>query len=170
MSTALNLVFSAVIAAVPIFAMCGQAVSAVSDEGWRTLEVADLGTRVQYPASIFSVPDGKPEKGIGERLSTSDGRATFEVYSFANESNETPAGYLNRYLRTPRAQLDYHRVTPSFFAISTVRDDTIYLCNFSRFGTPAIHCVDLVYPAREERAWDAIVTRISLSLRPLQKQ
>jgi hypothetical protein len=52
-----------------------------------------------------------------------------------------------------------------------VRDDTIYYsrCNFSRFGTPAIHCVDLVYPAREERAWDAIVTRISLSLRPLQK-
>jgi hypothetical protein len=125
----------------------------------------------QYPAGIFSLPDGKPEKGLGERLSTSDGRATFEVYSFANESNETPAGYLNRYLRTPRAQLDYHRVTSSFFAISTVRDDTIYYsrCNFSRFGTSAIHCVDLVYPAREERAWDAIVTRISLSLRPLQK-
>ena len=172
MSTALKLVFSAVIAAVPIFAaMYGQAVSALGDEDWRTLEVADFGTRVQYPAGIFSVPDGKPEKGLGERLSTSDGRATFEVYSFANERNETPAGYLNHYLRTPRAQLDYHRVTPSFFAISTVRDDTIYYsrCNFSRFGTPAIHCVDLVYPAREERAWDAIVTRISLSLRPLQK-
>jgi hypothetical protein len=29
-----------------------------------------------------------------------------------------------------------------------------------------IHCIDLQYPRREKRAWDAIVTRISLSLRP----
>ena len=172
MSKALNLLFSAAVTVIPLSAvMYGHAVSAALNEDWRTFAVPNFGTRVQYPAGIFSVPDGKPEKGMGERLSTSDGRATLEVYSFANESNETPAAYLNRYLRTPRAQLDYHRVTPSFFAISTVRDDTIYYsrCNFSRFGTPAIHCVDLVYPAREERAWDAIVTRISLSLRPLQK-
>jgi hypothetical protein len=29
-----------------------------------------------------------------------------------------------------------------------------------------IHCVDLRYPRGEKRAWDRIVTRISLSLRP----
>jgi hypothetical protein len=40
---------------------------------------------------------------------------------------------LNNYLRTPRTQLDY-QVAASFFAISAVKDDTIYYsrCNFSR--------------------------------------
>ena len=126
--------------------------------------------RVQYPAGIFSVPDGKAEKGVGERLSTHDGRATLSVYARANERGETPASYLHPYLLTPRSQLDYQRVTPSFFAISALKEDMIYYsrCNFSRSGTGAIHCLDLVYPASEKRAWDAIVTRISLSLRPLQ--
>jgi hypothetical protein len=32
----------------------------------------------------------------------------------------------------------------------------------------AIHCFDLVYPSAEERAWNAIVTRISRSLQPLE--
>jgi hypothetical protein len=32
----------------------------------------------------------------------------------------------------------------------------------------AMHCFDLVYPKEEERAWDAVATRISLSLRPLE--
>jgi hypothetical protein len=42
-------------------------------------------------------------------------------------------------------------------------------CNFSEFHGQNIHCFDLVYPQREKRAWDGIVTRISLSLRPLQR-
>jgi hypothetical protein len=32
----------------------------------------------------------------------------------------------------------------------------------------AIHCLDLVYPQAEKRAWDGVVTRISRSLRPLE--
>jgi hypothetical protein len=170
MSKALKILFSGAAFAVPLFAMMYEhAASATLNEDWRTLAVPQLGTRVQYPSGIFSVPEGKPEKGVGERLSTDDGRAILAVYSRANESSDTPASYLTHYLRTPRAQLGYQRVTPSFFAISAVKDDTIYYsrCNFS---LSAIHCVDLVYPASEKRAWDAIVTRISLSLRPLQRQ
>jgi hypothetical protein len=147
-----------------------QAASPSDGGDWRILAVPDLGTRVQYPAAIFAVPQGSPEKGIGERLSTPDGRATLSVYSRPNDTGDTPATYLKNYLRMPRGQLQYQRVAPSFFAISAVKDDTIYYsrCNFSRSGNPAIHCLDLVYPAREKRAWDAIVTRISRSLRPLQ--
>ena len=40
-------------------------------------------------------------------------------------------------------------------------------CNFSR-ARRAIHCFDLVYPQEEKRFWDAVVTRINLSLRPLE--
>jgi hypothetical protein len=164
-----KLIFSAAMAVIALaIVLCGHAISAPGEQDWRTLAVPDFGTQVQCPAGIFTEPDGAPEKGVGERLSTYDGRATLSVYSRSNESGDTPASYLNSYLRSPRSQLDYERVTPSFFAISAVKNNTIYYsrCNFSH---SAIHCFDLVYPEREKRAWDAIVTRISLSLRPLQK-
>jgi hypothetical protein len=69
-----------------------------------------------------------------------------------------------------RSALDYTRSARSFFAISSERDGVILYsrCNFSTRGRGAIHCFDLVYPQAEKRFWDAVVTRISLSLRPLE--
>jgi hypothetical protein len=57
------------------------------------------------------------------------------------------------------------RITRSFFAISSERDGVILYsrCNFSGAARGAIHC-----PQQEKRSWDAVVTRISLSLRPLE--
>jgi hypothetical protein len=139
-------------------------------EDWKTFSIPELGTRVQYPAGIFSVSEGKPETGIGERLRTQDGRASLSIYSRTNDSGDTPRTYLQRYLRFPPSALQYQRVTNSFFAISAVTQDTIYYsrCNFSERSAGAIHCFDMLYPQREKRAWDDIVTRISRSLRPLQ--
>ena len=56
--------------------------SAASDPvEWKTFFVPNLGTRVDYPARIFSVPKGEPEVGIGQRFSTADGRAQLSIYS-----------------------------------------------------------------------------------------
>jgi hypothetical protein len=109
-------------------------------------------------------------KGVGERLRSADGRAVLTIYSRENDTEETPASYLKNNLRLARAALDYERVTPTFFAISSVRQGMIYYsrCNFSSEMGGAVHCFDLVYPQREQRAWDPIVTRISRSLRPLE--
>jgi len=136
--------------------------------GWTTFSVSQFGTRVAYPATIFSIVEGTSEKGIGQRFRTIDGRAVLSIYSTANDADETPLTYLRNNLRRPRSALQYQRVTPSFFAISEETNDQIYYsrCNFSNNG--AIHCFDLVYPRREKRAWDGIVTRISRSLRPLE--
>jgi hypothetical protein len=41
-------------------------------------------------------------------------------------------------------------------------------CNFSGGARGVIHCFDMKYPQEEKRSWDAVVTRISLSLRPLE--
>jgi len=81
-----------------------------------------------------------------------------------------PASYLRHNLRMDRAALDYVRIARSFFAISSERDGIILYsrCNFSSRAIRAIHCFDLTYPQEEKRAWDAVVTRISLSLRPLE--
>ena len=135
----------------------------------RTFEVLDFGTRIQYPAGIFS-PAGKPEKGLGQRFERADGRAVLSIYSRPNEAGENPKTYLRNNLRVDRSALDYVRIARSFFAISSERDGVILYsrCNFSGGARGVIHCFDLKYPQQEKRAWDAVVTRISLSLRPLE--
>jgi hypothetical protein len=142
---------------------------AASSPDWTQFLLPDSGTRLLYPAGIFSVHQGKSEVGTGERLSTADNRASLTIYARTNAGGETPAGYLRHNLRMPDSVIQYRRVTSSFFAISAEHQGLIYYsrCNFSdRIGT-VIHCFDLVYPQSEKQAWDAIVTRISLSLRPL---
>ena len=136
---------------------------------WRTFEVPEFGTRIQIPASVFA-PAGKPERGSGQRFERADGRAVLSIYSRTNDTGENPTTYLRHNLRMDRAALDYVRITRSFFAISSEREGIILYsrCNFSTRVRRAIHCFDLTYPQEEKRAWDAVVTRISLSLRPLE--
>jgi hypothetical protein len=134
---------------------------------WQTFQVPEYGTHVEYPARLFA-PVGEAEKGVGQRFESEDGRAILSICARENQDDDTPASYLRKNLRQP--MLDYERVTRSFFAISMERDGTIFYsrCNFSaRHST--IHCFDLVYPQSEKKAWDPVVTRISLSLRPLER-
>lgn len=136
---------------------------------WRTYLIPEYGTRVDYPAGIFS-PSGPPGKGVGERFETEDGRAVLTIYSHENSAGDTPAAYVRKNLRVKSAALDYQRITGSFFAISLEGDGLIYYsrCNFSGPARRVAHCFDLVYPQDEKRAWDPVVTRISLSLQPKQ--
>jgi hypothetical protein len=133
------------------------------------VHVPDFGTSVEYPASVLS-PVGKPERGVGQRFERADGRAVLSVYSRSNDAGENPRTYLRHNLRMERSALDYVRIARSFFAISSEGEGAILYsrCNFSGGARGAIHCFDLIYPQAEKRAWDAVVTRISLSLRPLE--
>lgn len=135
--------------------------------GWSRYRDSRLGTSVDMPGGLFSIPAGKPARGSGERFATADRRAQMTVYTLRNEAGDTPASFVRKNLKPNRRGLDYDRVTDRFFAISAVASGKVHYtrCNFGRGGM--IHCVDLSYPSRETRAWDRIVTRISLSLRPL---
>jgi hypothetical protein len=127
-----------------------------------------LGTVVDYPENIFSADAGSTPRGTGRVLRSADDRASLMIYVEDNEARHTPASFMRAYLTTPRGQLDYNRVTARFFAISGVNDDQIYYsrCNFPSGVSGPAHCIYLAYPKEEERRWDAIVTRISRSLRP----
>jgi hypothetical protein len=138
--------------------------------GWQTFQVKEFGTTVDYPATIFSEPAGKAEKGTGQRFNSADGRSTLTIYALENADGDTPASYLRKNLRMPRSAIGYERVTRSFFAISVERQGTVLYsrCNFASGDGGTVHCIDLVYPQDVARAWDGIVTRISRSLRPLE--
>jgi hypothetical protein len=138
-----------------------------SSVDWRAFEVPNFGTRIQYPASIFT-PAGRPEMGVGQRFERGDGRAVLSIYARPNKAGDTPITYLRKHLRVDRSELDYVRIARSFFAVSSERHGVILYsrCNFSGGARGIIHCFDMKYPQEEKRSWDAVVTRISLSLRP----
>jgi hypothetical protein len=131
--------------------------------GWRPYVDERTGTQVDFPATMFSVEAGEPERGTGRVFESSDGRARFSAYTLENEGGETPRSYLRKFLKVDPSTIDYRRVTDRFFAVSGIRDGEVYYsrCNFHG----AMHCIYISYPESELRAWDGIVTRISLSLR-----
>ena len=144
------------------------AMEAAAQPRWQTYEDA-AGTRVQFPADVFSTVSGEPEIGTGKRFTTADGRAQLSIYTLPNSLAQSPAEYLKTHMKEPRSSLKYDRVARNFFAVSTIRNGTILYrrCIFSGTGGGTMHCVDLAYPASEKRAWEKTVTRISRSLRPL---
>jgi hypothetical protein len=151
-------------------ALCGPAAAAPpastpEGPGW-TVYADGHGTIVDFPANLFPVAEGAPPIGNGRRFRTEDGRADVSIYTLPNEEHQTPRAYLSRHLKSDFKNLDYNRVSDRFFAVSgIVRGKTFYSrCNFEgRRGV--MHCLYMDYPARETRAWDAVVTRMSLSLR-----
>jgi hypothetical protein len=136
---------------------------ALPDPGW-TVFSDDKNTTVDYPRGVFSV-EGREDVPPGPVFTTRDHRARLHIFAFRNERGESPAQHIARTFTHDRRQLDYDRVARNFFALSENKGSEILYrrCNFAR---GMIHCIELVYPRSEKRAWDNIVTRISLSLRP----
>lgn len=135
--------------------------SAARAESWTSYRIAETGTSVDMPASLFTEMAGKPE-GYGQQFRTSDGRADLSVQAVSNQEGLSPAEFLAR--KNPPSGIIYKRITRNFFVVSSTRRDKIWYnrCNFAR---GYVHCVLINYPAAEKRQWDGVVTRISHSLR-----
>jgi len=127
---------------------------------WTKYTIPQTGTSMDFPSSIFTEEAGRPD-GYGQRFRTADGRADLTIQAASNVENDSPAAFLAK--KHPPSRIQYKRVTPRFFAVSSYRGDKVWYnrCNFSG---RLIHCVLIDYPAEEEHAWDNIVTRMSLSL------
>ncbi|MBZ8133957.1 hypothetical protein [Afifella sp. IM 167] len=106
------------------------AVPALADDfvpaagGWQTYVNARYGTRVDFPASVFT-PTPPPENGDGRRFNAAD--AAMEVYSFHNTMDETPASLEARLT----GGKGYRNVTysprgNSWLVLSGFRGDTIF--------------------------------------------
>jgi hypothetical protein len=128
---------------------------------WQRYVIPETGTSVDIPTTVFSNDAGRPETGYGRRFLSSDRRANLTVQSVPNEAGDSPAAFLAK--KKPPAGIEYKRVTPRFFAVSSFRNDMIWYdrCNF---GSRFINCVLLNYPASEKQQWDGVVTRISHTL------
>jgi hypothetical protein len=131
---------------------------------WRSYREPSSGALIDFPRDLFVVDAGLPLVGTGRQYSTSDGRAFMAVFTLPIPDDADPIEYLERNSELNKEPVSYRRVTAHFFAVSGIDGNSIYYnrCNFTG---RSMKCVHLEYPAEERRAWDKIVTRISLSLR-----
>ena len=95
---------------VALFAASSVEAQSRAASDWQIFKVPDYGTRLEYPASIFSAA-GQAETGVGQRFESGDGRAVLSIYARENEDGDTPASYLKKNLR--QSGLQYERVTRS---------------------------------------------------------
>ena len=102
-----------IISLVPMIALAG------STE-WRKYVIPDTGAEVDIPVSIFTEDAGPTKRSPGRRFFTSDHRADLTLQSVLNPENDLPATFLAK--RRPPAGIQYKRVTPRFFAVSSVRN------------------------------------------------
>jgi hypothetical protein len=128
---------------------------------WRRYAIPATGLSVDVPISVFDDDKGATEGALGRHLFTKDYRANLTIKSIPNPDNDSPAVFLEK--MRPPADTQYRRVTPKFFAVSGVRNGHTWYNRCNR-ANGFMNCVLINYPAVEERQWDAIVTRISLSL------
>ena len=123
---------------------------------------------MDLPSAVFATADGAAYRGVGRQFKTADGRAALAVYSQRNSQRDTPASYLRKNFSFPRSGRDLRADHPRFLrGLGSAGTDKIFYsrCNVSAIGG-TLYCFDMQFPAAERAAWDAIVTRMSRSLRP----
>lgn len=128
---------------------------------WRRYTLPEAGLSVDVPVTIFEEDAGATQGTAGRQLRTRDRRADLTIKSVPNPGNDSPAVFLQK--MRPPAHIQYRRVTSSFFAVSSIRDGRTWYNRCNRSGG-FMNCVLINYPASEDRQWDDVVTRISLSL------
>jgi hypothetical protein len=136
--------------------------AAQSALNWQRYNVGAHSAAADVPRAVFSEDAGPAQDGTGHRFASADGRADLTVQSIDNAHGLSPAAFLAE--RNPPPGIIYRRVTPRFFAVSSIRDGRVWYNRCNR-TSGAMNCVLINYPAAEKRKWDAIVTRISRSLR-----
>jgi hypothetical protein len=151
---------------VSLVAGAASAAFAVERAGWSRFHDPERGLSFQFPAHIFR--QGAADEGErGTVFSTADGRARLRLFGFVNSRNQTPRGHLAGIPEFRAERFHYVRTTPHFYVASAVRGGMILYrrCNFSPRPDRRVRCLQVEYPQSEKRAWDEVVTRISLSMR-----
>jgi len=143
--------------------LTGAAAAAPGGAGWGSYRDKEAGVAFDFPGHIFAV-DSAAQGRQGTVFTSTDGRARIRVFGAANEANDSPARYLKRVARPEAANFTYVRTAPRFFVASGTRDGMIFYrrCNFAG---GQVGCLQLDYPQSDKRVFDAVVTRISRSLR-----
>jgi hypothetical protein len=147
--------------AIVFFSLLLLATTSAANMEWRKYRNPATGLSVDVPTSIFTEDAGPPEGTRGRVYFTGDHRADLTIRSVPNSENNSPAVFLAK--MRPPAGVQYRKVTSRFFVVSSIRNGRTWYNRCNR-ADGFMNCILINYPAAEDRQWDAVVTRISLSL------
>jgi hypothetical protein len=144
----------------------GVVASAAAQQRWAIYANPRFGTTIDYPADLFVQRDPPPENGDGQAFRTRDGRARLAVWGAYNVDGDSPQGYVENYVE-PHGGITYRRITARYFAVSGLRKGDIFYqrCNFAAAPGDVIDCFETTYSPADKAAMDAVVARLSRSLR-----
>ncbi len=132
-------------------------------ESWRTYRNARFGTTIEYPDRFRS---GRPPDNGGGLAFTSRDGAKFSVWGSHNVLEHDLKG-LEKDLDEGRASAEkvtYRSRGENWIVVSGARKNAIfYERHLISHGGTIINGFEMVYPARLQRAYDPIVTRMSRS-------
>lgn len=131
-------------------------------ERWAEYEDETHGCRLDYVSDLFS--EDALDKDDFQRFSGPNKNTYFRVKGLANEENWTPAQIRAEYIRERGSDVVYERTKSDFLVLSGIRGDNIYYTKVALSSDNGTICVlDISYPRKKKRAFDAIVTRMSRS-------
>jgi hypothetical protein len=138
------------------------------DSNWRTYVNERFGSRIEYPAGIFS-PQPPPENGDGRRFKAGD--AEFTISAGYNVIPDTLQS-LEESLRHPDAgspddfaNVTYRMSKGNVLVLSGFRGDQVYYDKFIfSADQETIHHFAITYPAVAKSTYDPIVERMSKSM------
>ena len=141
--------------------------SSATDAGadWRQLFYPEHSLSLSFPTHAFD-PASASNDGRSVVFYSPDRRSELSVASVLLQTGETPGQVLRRTANEGVANFTYKRSTNTFFVASGYWKDIVFYrrCNFVTGRTRA-PCFELRYPASEKQRWDAVVIRMSRSLR-----
>ena len=156
---------STVVAALTVSYAPQIAASTGGSHAWQSFREPSSGVSVSIPRDLFPVDAGPSLVGTGHLYSSQDGRAFMAVFSvpIPQDGRNRVEELIRRSELKNGAVVTYKRLTRRFFVASGFDGDSIFYdrCNFTGRSEK---CVHIEYPSKEIRAWDGIVTRVSLSL------
>jgi hypothetical protein len=137
--------------AVPLWGVAG-AQARVADPplaDWRSFEIPQSRTSLDYPAGIFS-PAGASGTGVGERFQSHDQGATLSVYVQPRKADETSASYLQNNLQIPPSAIEYRRVTRTFSRSRWSAEERSITAD--AISQPASHCIVSIWRIRNGKS------------------
>jgi hypothetical protein len=131
-------------------------------DGWQTYVNDRYGTRIDFPAEIFT-PEPPPDNGDGRRFTSPEAR--LEVYSFHDTEGETPASMRRRLIGAEGyTDVTYHPSGAGWLVLSGYRGSTIFYEKYF-FRGGVISGFGIEFPRAAKPTYAPIIERMENSFR-----
>jgi hypothetical protein len=132
---------------------------------WAVYEDATQKCRLEYASSVFKL--GKKDDEDFQRFSGPNKDIYFRIAELPNDEHMSPKQIRAEYIKNRgNGEIVYERTKTDFLVLSGIRAQKIFYSKVAVSPNAKNICVlHIVYPQNAKKAFDAIVTRMSRSLK-----